>query len=82
MGRTGWLVLCAARVSDDKLTAVALLSAFAAFVAFAMSAPILYTRYGWISAALFIALRGVQLRAPDPSPSPVPRRQAAIIRSA
>jgi O-antigen ligase len=82
VGKTGWLVLCAASVSDDKLTAVALLSAFAAFVAFAMSAPILYTRYGWISAALLIALRGVQLRAPAPSPSPVPRRNAAIIQSA
>jgi hypothetical protein len=31
-------------------------------VVFAMSEPVLFTRYGWISAAMLLALRGVQQR--------------------
>jgi O-antigen ligase len=78
IGRAGWLALRDARVSEDKMTAVAVLCAFAAFVAFSMSAPILYTRYGWISAALLLALSVVETRAPS-SLSDVPRRHGAIV---
>lgn len=51
---------------DERMLAVALLSSFVAFVVFSMSAPILYTRYGWAPAALLIALRAVQLRRAAP----------------
>jgi O-antigen/teichoic acid export membrane protein/O-antigen ligase len=65
IAKTGWLAVRDARVWEDKMMAVALLCAFAAFVTYSMSAPILYTRYGWISAALLVALRAVELRAPS-----------------
>jgi O-antigen ligase len=79
IGKTGWLALRDARVSEDRMVAVALLCAFAAFVTFSMSAPILYTRYGWISAALLVALRAVELRVPSSgSTNLVPHGHAAI----
>jgi O-antigen ligase len=78
IGKTGWLALRDASVSDDQMVAVALLCAVAAFVTFSMSAPILYTRYGWISAALLVALRALELRAPGSTSKLVSRGQAVI----
>jgi O-antigen/teichoic acid export membrane protein len=53
--------------SVDELTlAVALLCSFVAFLVFSMSAPGLYTRYGWAPAALLVALRVVQIRRTTP----------------
>jgi O-antigen ligase len=59
--RAGWPALRIRRPGDD-LAGVALLCAFVAFVTFSMSAPILYSRYGWISAALLLALNGIERR--------------------
>jgi O-antigen/teichoic acid export membrane protein len=60
--KTGWSAICASRSDAERSHAIALLCSVVAFVAFAMSEPVLYTRYGWISAALVLALRAVQLR--------------------
>jgi O-antigen ligase len=43
----------------DAMVAAALLSAFVGFVVFAMGAPVLFSRYGWIPAALLLAARAV-----------------------
>ncbi|HEV2126891.1 MAG TPA: hypothetical protein VGW38_29420, partial [Chloroflexota bacterium] len=55
-------VRCSVSLAEWRL-ATGLLSAFAAFVAFAMGAPILFQRYGWAPAALIVALRAQQLRS-------------------
>jgi O-antigen/teichoic acid export membrane protein/O-antigen ligase len=62
--RLGWTVLRDSRTDSEEMMGAALLSSFVAFVAFAMSAPVLFSRYGWIPAALLLALRAVQLREP------------------
>jgi O-antigen/teichoic acid export membrane protein/O-antigen ligase len=51
---------------DEQMLAVALLCSFVAFLVFSMSAPVLYTRYGWAPAALLLALRAVQIRRTTP----------------
>jgi O-antigen ligase len=61
IARTGWMNLAASRSEEEYLMSAALLSSFAAFVIFMFSAPILFTRYGWVSAALLVALRSAQL---------------------
>jgi O-antigen/teichoic acid export membrane protein/O-antigen ligase len=60
--RTGWLAILQSKSEAEQMLAVALLCSVVAFVAFAMSEPVLFSRYGWISAALLLALRGVQVR--------------------
>ena len=60
--RGGWIAILASRSEDEQMISVALLCSVVAFVAFAMSAPVLYSRYGWISAALLLAMRAVQER--------------------
>jgi O-antigen/teichoic acid export membrane protein len=60
--RTGWITVLQSKSEPEQMTAVALMSSVVAFVAFAMSEPVLFSRYGWISAALLLALRGVQQR--------------------
>jgi hypothetical protein len=49
----------------ERRHAVALLSSVVAFVVFAMSEPVLYARFGWISAAMVLALRAVQQRTSE-----------------
>lgn len=61
IARTGWMNLAASRSEEEYLMSAALLSSFVAFVIFMFSAPILFTRYGWVSAALLVALRSAQL---------------------
>jgi O-antigen/teichoic acid export membrane protein/O-antigen ligase len=60
--RTGWIAILRSKSEAEQMTAVALMSSVVAFVAFAMSEPVLFSRYGWISAALLLALRAVQQR--------------------
>lgn len=54
IGRSGRRALRAFPESQRPLMA-ALFSSFLAFVAFGMSAPILYQRYGWVAAAVLLA---------------------------
>ena len=68
--RAGAGALAASTSEDERRTAASLVSAIVAFTVFAMSEPVLFTRYGWIPAALLIALRAAQQRtAVVPSPS-------------
>jgi len=60
--RTGWSAALQQIAPTDRRIAIALVSAVCAFVAFAMSAPVLFSRYGWVPAAFLLALRGVQQR--------------------
>jgi O-antigen/teichoic acid export membrane protein/O-antigen ligase len=81
--RAGWTAILDSRADSEELVVVALLSAFVAFVVFAMSAPVLFSRYGWIPAALLLALRGVQLRETGlrrraAEPPPQTRRLGAV----
>jgi hypothetical protein len=59
MGRT---VLRHSLARDRPLDA-ALFCSFVAFIVLAMGQPILYVRYGWMSAAMLLALRAQRLRA-------------------
>jgi O-antigen/teichoic acid export membrane protein len=60
--RTGWITILRSKSEPERRLAVALVSSAVAFVTFAMSAPVLFSRYGWISAALLLALRAMQQR--------------------
>jgi O-antigen/teichoic acid export membrane protein/O-antigen ligase len=60
--RTGWITILNSKSEGEWTAAVALLSSVVAFVGFAMSAPVLFSRFGWISVALLLALRAVQQR--------------------
>ena len=55
--RSGWTAISESISESERRLAVALGSSVVAFVVFAMTAPILS---GWISAALVLALRGIQ----------------------
>jgi O-antigen ligase len=79
--RAGWPALRIRRPGDD-LAGVALLCAFVAFVIFSMSEPILYSRYGWISAALLTALRGIEMRATVAEATALRPGPAAVVRIA
>lgn len=65
---------------DDWRTAIALSAAFLAFLVFGLGAPVLFQRYGWVCAALLVAMRAQQragVRAREASlestnPVPVP----------
>lgn len=70
---TGRRTIDSSRSQLDDMTAVALLSSFIAFVVFAMGAPVIFSRYGWIPAALLLAFRGVQA-------SDGPRSQSRSLR--
>jgi O-antigen/teichoic acid export membrane protein/O-antigen ligase len=60
--RTGWIAVLQSRTEGEQTLSVALLCSVVAFITFAMSAPVLYSRYGWVSAALLLATRAVQQR--------------------
>jgi len=61
---TGLDVLKRTRDSDDLALAISLHASFVAFLIFGMSEPVLYVRYGWVPAALLLALRVQYLRIP------------------
>ena len=58
--RAAWTAISRSTSNSEWTVAVTLASSLVAFVIFAMTAPVLFTRYGWISAALVLALRGIQ----------------------
>jgi len=64
--KVGWQALLAAPGDGERAMVAALLSAVAAFIVFAMGAPVLFSRYGWIAGALLLALRAVQIDAREP----------------
>jgi O-antigen/teichoic acid export membrane protein len=72
--RSGWTAILGSRSTRESGVAVALASSFVAFVVFAMSEPVLFSRYAWISAALILALRGVQQERAAPEPARLPRK--------
>ena len=57
-----------------------LLASVVAFIAFGMSEPILFVRYGWFPAALLVALHAQTVRAESPHRQPVVARRGAIGR--
>jgi O-antigen ligase len=79
--RAGWTAIRDSRTDSEHAVAAALLSAFVAFVVFAMSAPVLFSRYGWIPAALLLASRAVQLREPGLRPRVEPRLKTRSLRA-
>jgi O-antigen/teichoic acid export membrane protein/O-antigen ligase len=74
--RVGWRAILESRTDSEEVVVAALLSSFVAFVVFAMGAPVLFSRYGWIPAALLLAVRAVQLREPGPQRWAKPRPTA------
>jgi O-antigen/teichoic acid export membrane protein len=82
--RSGWAAILGSTSAGESRVAIALTCSLVAFVVFAMTAPILFTRFGWIASALVLALRGVQQRreAPEPArpPREAPRPAAAAVR--
>jgi O-antigen/teichoic acid export membrane protein/O-antigen ligase len=74
IARSAWTAISESISASERTVAVALGSSVVAFVVFAMTAPILFTRLGWISAALLLALRGIQQeRLPAVEPAAEPR---------
>ncbi len=72
----GWRNVRYADSGEEQLAALALLSAFLAFIVFAMTSPFLFQQYGWLSAVLIVAwsvLRdrdaSVGLKHPQRAPS-------------
>lgn len=59
---TGLQAVRAARSGQEWQLAIALVAAFCSFVVFAMGAPVLFQRYGWVAGALLVALRRQQMR--------------------
>ena len=62
--RAAWTAMLRSTSKSEWTVAVTLASSVVAFIVFAMTAPILFTRLGWISAALVLAFRGVQQGKP------------------
>ena len=58
--RAGWTGILESRTEAEQAVVIALMSSVFAFVVFAMSEPVLFARFGWISAALLLAIRAVQ----------------------
>jgi O-antigen ligase len=64
--------------TSERGLAVALAASFLAFIVFLISEPALFTRYGWVSAALIIAVRTVQSRRTEEAREPVPARLSLV----
>jgi O-antigen/teichoic acid export membrane protein/O-antigen ligase len=83
--RSGWTAILGSSSTSESRVAVALASSFLAFLVFAMGQTILFSRYGWISAALILALRGVQQEReavePAARPKDAHRPPAAALQS-
>lgn len=83
VARSAWTAISESISASERRVAVALGSSVVGFVVFAMTAPVLFTRLGWISAALVLALRGVQqerLSAFEPAvAAQVPRVHAPVL---
>jgi O-antigen ligase len=64
--RVGWTANLAARDDSERMMVTALLAAVVAFIVYAMGAPVLFSRYGWVAGALLLALRAVQIEGREP----------------
>ena len=62
----GWRAVVGSTSHEEASLAIALLCGLVAFSVLAMGSPILYVRYGWVCAALVLALRAVQMDARVP----------------
>jgi O-antigen ligase len=81
VGRAALRAVREAPSESERALALALASSFTAFLVFLLSAPLLFTRYGWVPAALIFALRAVQVGrrrglvggqfGADPAPQPM-----------
>ena len=83
--RSGWTAILEARSAVESRIAIALASSFVAFIAFSLTAPVLFTRVGWIPAAFVLALRSVQQKRealePALGPRAAPQPAAAALQS-
>ena len=70
--RTGAATLAASVSEDERRTAAGLISGVVAFTVFAMSEPVLFSRFGWIPAALLLSLHMVQRRRQAALPALAP----------
>jgi O-antigen ligase len=57
LATTGWRAVADSETGDDVLVALALLAAFIAWVVVAMTQPMVFQQYGWISAVFIVAWR-------------------------
>ena len=73
--RSGWTAILESRSASESRVAIVLLSSFVAFVVFTMTAPVLFTRFGWMPAALVLALRSVQQEREAVEPATRPREE-------
>lgn len=60
--RSGVRAVRGATGEAERLLAASLLGAFAAYLVFGLGEPTLYARYGWIPAALLLALEASRPR--------------------
>jgi O-antigen/teichoic acid export membrane protein/O-antigen ligase len=60
--RTGAATLAASVTEGERRTAAGLISGIVAFIVFAMSEPVLFSRFGWMPAAFLVSLYMVQQR--------------------
>ncbi len=70
---SSWAAVRRSGSETERTLGVALLASAVAFLTFAMSEPLIYSRYGWIAVALIFALRATQARdARIAQPKPFP----------
>jgi O-antigen/teichoic acid export membrane protein/O-antigen ligase len=83
--RTGAATLAASVTEDERRTAAGLISGIVAFIVFAMSEPVLFSRFGWMPAAFLVSLYMVQQRrrgaraASSAAPAPVEARRLRLL---
>jgi len=68
----GWRGLTREASDDGRLIGWALLAAFAAFLVYAMTAPLFFQQYGWFAAVMLVAWSvgsGALARRPAPAPT-------------
>ena len=78
--RTGAATLSASVSEEERRIAASLISAVVAFTVFAMSEPVLFSRFGWIPAALLLSLRMVQQRRETFQPETPPSHALGPVR--
>jgi O-antigen/teichoic acid export membrane protein/O-antigen ligase len=78
--RTGAGTLMASISEDERRIAAGLISSVVAFTVFAMSEPVLFSRFGWIPAALLLSLRVIQQRREEAGPARAPGFGPAGVR--
>jgi O-antigen ligase len=71
VARAALSTVLGAQDADERALALALAASSIAFLVFLLSEPALFSRFGWASAALILALRAIQIRR---------RREEAVVR--